>query len=156
MNPVIYAIVDPTAADVKDRLMPVSGTDNGDGTCSLDTTGGGGGGGAVTPNLELAASITVANAITATGAVAGVATIQKGVRTWVLRGTTSSGTGTATVLVQGTLDGTDWVTIGTMTLTLGTTATMDSFTDQSSFVQFRANVTALTGTGASVTLKVGV
>ena len=45
MNPVIYGVVDPTATDPNLRMMPVSGTDNGDGTCSLDTTGGGGGGG---------------------------------------------------------------------------------------------------------------
>lgn len=43
MNPVIYAVVDPTATDPNLRMMPVSGTDNGDGTCSIDTTGGGGG-----------------------------------------------------------------------------------------------------------------
>ncbi len=48
MNPVIYAVVNPTATDPKDRIMPVSGTDNGDGTCSVDTTGGAGGGGDAT------------------------------------------------------------------------------------------------------------
>ena len=43
MNPVIYGVVDPTATDPNLRMMPVSGTDNGDGTCTLDVVAGSGG-----------------------------------------------------------------------------------------------------------------
>jgi hypothetical protein len=207
MNPVIYAVVDPTAADVKDRLRPVSGTDNNDGTCSLDTTGGAGGADstaanqvlqlaqetamaaslasidagipaalgqttkaaslsvvqasdAVTPNLATATSITVVNAATTNTASATVTNIPKGVRTWIGYGTTTAGAGSCTLTVEGSMEGTVWKTIGTMTLTLATTITTDtntdSFTDQSSFVQYRGRTAGITGTGAEVTLKVGV
>ena len=61
MNPVIYAVVDPTATDPNLRMMPVSGTDNGDGTCSIDTTGGGGGGGGDASAANQATQITAAN-----------------------------------------------------------------------------------------------
>lgn len=256
MNPVIYAVVDPTATDPKARMMPVSGTDNNDGTCSLDTTGGGGGGGggdasaanqatqitlanvtnsrltlqlteledinthttsldvafgtqadaaastdagtfslialfkrllgkfttqfpaslgqktsalsfavvqasdATTPNLAVATSITVVNAATTNVASTAVTTIPKGVRTWIGYGTTSAGAGSCTLTVEGSMEGTVWKTIGTMTLTLATTITTDtntdSFTDQSSFVQYRGRTASITGTGAAVTLKVGI
>jgi len=43
MNPVIYAVVDPTATDPKDRIMPIKGSDNNDGTCSINTVAGSGG-----------------------------------------------------------------------------------------------------------------
>ena len=157
MNPVIYAVVDPTATDPKARMMPVSGTDNNDGTCSLDTTGGGGGGGG---GSSVATAITVVNGATTNVASTAVTTIPKGVRTWIGYGTTSAGAGSCTLTVEGSMDGTVWKTIGTMTLTLATTITTDtntdSFTDQSSFVQYRGRTASITGTGASVTLKVGI
>lgn len=68
MNPVIYGVVDPTATDPNLRMMPVSGTDNGDGTCSLDITGGGGGGAdstAANQVLQLTQETTTATQITA-------------------------------------------------------------------------------------------
>ena len=43
MNPVIYAVVDPTATDPNLRMLPVKGTDNGDRTCTLDVVAGSGG-----------------------------------------------------------------------------------------------------------------
>lgn len=115
---------------------------------------------AVTPNLATATAITVVNAATTNTASAVVTTIPKGVRTWIGYGTTSAGAGSCTLTVEGSMDGTVWKTIGTMTLTLATTITTDtntdSFTDQSSFVQYRGRTAAITGTDAAVTLKVGV
>ena len=115
---------------------------------------------AVTPNLAVATAVTVVNAATTNVASAAVTTIPKGVRTWIGYGTTSAGAGSCTLTVEGSMDGTVWKTIGTMTLTLATTITTDtntdSFTDQSSFVQYRGRTASITGTGAAVTLKVGI
>jgi hypothetical protein len=44
MSGAIYAVVDPTDPEVYRRMMPVKGTPNGDGTCSLQTVGGSGSG----------------------------------------------------------------------------------------------------------------
>ncbi|MFA6046776.1 MAG: hypothetical protein WC718_17475, partial [Phycisphaerales bacterium] len=68
----------------------------------------------------------------------------------------SAGAGAATILVQGTNNnGASWDTIGTITLTLGTTRTSDSFTSSDRYVAVRGNVTAISGTGASVNLTMG-
>jgi hypothetical protein len=50
---------------------------------------------------------------------------------------------------------TTWDTIGTISLTLGTTAASDSFTSDDRYQYLRGNVTALTGTGATVNLFMG-
>jgi len=75
--------------------------------------------------------------------------------TFQARGTTSAGAGSATVQVQGSLDGVSWDTIGTITLTLGTTVTSDGFTSQDKYEFHRGNVSAISGTGAAVTLLRG-
>ena len=71
-------------------------------------------------------------------------------------GTTSAGSGAATVLVQVSLDELNWVTLGTITLTLGTSATSDGFATDAPWLFIRGNCTAISGTGASVTLYAGV
>lgn len=80
-----------------------------------------------------------------------------GVKTFQAWGTTSSGTGSATIAVQGSNDQGQavWDTIGTITLTLGTAATSDSFTSDDRYAVLRGNVTAISGTGASVSLTMG-
>lgn len=91
---------------------------------------------------------------TATGAgqpTAGAA-LQK---TYQANGTTSSGTGSATINVEGTLNGANWDVIGTITLTLGTSSTSDSFASADRYTQIRGNVTNISGTGASVNLAMG-
>jgi hypothetical protein len=67
---------------------------------------------------------------------------------------TVSGTGavTATVLIQCSNDGTNWLTLGTITLT-GTTSATDGFASAAPWAFVRANVTARTGTGAAVTVE---
>lgn len=70
-------------------------------------------------------------------------------------GSTSSGSGAATVVVQGSNDASNWVTMGTITLTLGTTATSDGFASDASWAVVCGYVSAISGTGASVTLNVG-
>ena len=76
-------------------------------------------------------------------------------KTYHASGTTSSGTGAATVLVQGSHNGAAWDTIGTITLTLGTVAMGDGFSSNDRYGLLRGNVTAISGTGAAVSLTVG-
>jgi malic enzyme len=67
------------------------------------------------------------------------------------------GTGavSATVLIQARnlLDGT-WLTLGTITLS-GTSAAADGFGTLIPYAQYRANVTAISGNGAAVTVSMG-
>ena len=69
---------------------------------------------------------------------------------------TGTGTVGATVVMQGsnetaTFNGTktNWVTINTFTLT-GTTTATDGYTSVSTWRYVRANITAISGTGATV------
>jgi hypothetical protein len=65
-------------------------------------------------------------------------------------GTVSASTGAATVKLQGSNDGTNWVDIGSITLTLGTAATSDKVVDTQNWLWVRSNVTAISGTNATV------
>ena len=78
-----------------------------------------------------------------------------GVKTYQASGTTTAGAGAATILVQGSNDGTNWDTIGTLSLTLATTTSSDSFTSNDRYAFVRGNVSAISGTGASVLLSMG-
>lgn len=91
------------------------------------------------------------SAVIATGAGAAV-TGPSGSKTFQARGTTTAGTGASTILIQGSNDdGTSWDTVGTITLTLAVTSSSDSFTSASRYGSYRANVTAISGTNATVT-----
>ena len=75
---------------------------------------------------------------------------------------TGSGTVGATVVMQGsnetaTFNGTksNWVTINTFTLT-GTTTATDGYTSVSTWRYVRANITAVSGTSATVEIIMGV
>jgi hypothetical protein len=57
--------------------------------------------------------------------------------------------------VQGSHNGTNWDTLGTISLTLATTTSSDSFTSSDSYAKLRGNVTAISGTGAEVSLIAG-
>ena len=65
-------------------------------------------------------------------------------------GTTGSGTGAATIKLQGSNDGTNWIDIATCSLTLGTSVTASSVTNTANWYWYRVNVTAISGTSASV------
>ena len=69
----------------------------------------------------------------------------------------TSGAYSATVLVQVSNDGTNWETAITFSLS-GTATTADSAGDTMSapWKHVRGNVTAISGTGANVTLYIGV
>lgn len=70
-------------------------------------------------------------------------------------GNTTSGTGTASIDIQVSNNGDNWLTLSTISLTLGTTVTTDGFANTAPWGYFRANVTTLTGTGAKVTVIFG-
>jgi hypothetical protein len=67
---------------------------------------------------------------------------------------TGTGAVTATVLIEASLNGTTWLTAGTITLS-GTTSASDGFALDAPWGCFRANVTARSGTGAAVTVLTG-
>ena len=66
-------------------------------------------------------------------------------------GSTSSGTGSATIAIEGSLDGTNYLCLGTITLSLTTTDSNDGFVVDGPWLFTRADLTAISGTGASVT-----
>lgn len=75
-------------------------------------------------------------------------------KTYQACGATSSGSGAATIVVQGT-NGTVFDTIGTITLTLTTSTSCDSFTSMDRYKSVRMNVTAISGTGATINGQMG-
>jgi len=68
-------------------------------------------------------------------------------------GTTTAGAGAATIKIQVSNNETDWLDLGTISLTLATTSSSDGFAAEAPWQYVRANVTALSGTGASVSVK---
>jgi hypothetical protein len=78
-------------------------------------------------------------------------------RTWQASGQTSSGSGAATIVIEvSNVDEADtFMELGTITLVLGTTDTADGFTTCAPWVYARARVSAISGTGASVTISLG-
>jgi hypothetical protein len=67
-------------------------------------------------------------------------------------GATSASTGAATVLIQVSNDGTNFFTLGTITLTLGTATTSDGFAVANTYEYYRANLSAVSGTNATVSV----
>lgn len=78
-----------------------------------------------------------------------------GARTYQVVGSTSAGAGSTTVAIQGSNNGTNWDTIGTVTLTLSTAAASNGFSSADAYDYVRANVTAISGTGAAVSVFLG-
>lgn len=83
-------------------------------------------------------------------------------RTFQAMGTTSSGSGSGVVVIEAsnksapdTGTNVDWTTLGTITLTLGTTQTNDGFVSAASWRFVRARVSSISGTGASVNAHMG-
>ncbi len=100
---------------------------------------------------------TLLNAATATGA--GTAyELGRGIHSVFAWGKTSSGAGAATINIEVSNDGTYWVVAGTFSLTLATTVTTgtntDGFNINAGWKLVRANCTAISGTGAQVTVTI--
>lgn len=111
-----------------------------------------------TPNN---ASHLILNGATATGV--GANTVFAGpYGTFQCYGTTTAGAGASVITIEvsnvvdpATGTSVDWVTAGTITLTLATTQSTDGFAVQSSWRWARAKVTSISGTGASVSCFMG-
>lgn len=77
--------------------------------------------------------------------------------TFQARGSTSAGAGSATIEIRVSNDNVDYTTLaGTITLTLSTTVVGDGFASLGAWRYVKAHVSALSGTGASVTVTMGV
>jgi hypothetical protein len=76
-------------------------------------------------------------------------------RTFQVVGVTSSGAGSASVKIQVSNDNVNWMDLGTITLTLSTTASSDGLCNCGAWGWTRANVTAISGTGASIDVWLG-
>ena len=83
-------------------------------------------------------------------------------RSFHVYGATSSGVGSATVAIEVSniappvnSTNVDWIQLGTVTLTLGTTRVSDGFVSIGAWTYVRARVTAISGTGAAVSVQMG-
>lgn len=93
----------------------------------------------------------------ATGTGAGVAVYKDSPYSTFHGFVTGTGTVSATISIQVSNDGVTWCTtpMGTITLS-GTTSAADGFTSQAPWKYIRANVTAISGTGATAQVLMGV
>lgn len=78
-------------------------------------------------------------------------------------GTTSAGSGSATIVIEVSNEASpstaatavDWITAGTITLTLGTTQVDDGFSMNAAWRWVRARLSAISGTDATVYVRIG-
>lgn len=101
------------------------------------------------PNKNMA--VKILNAATGTGA----GEIHEPFGTsWTIQatGTTSAGAGSSTTQIQLSDDGVNFVLFCTITLTLSTTSSTDACAIDAAWRYVRANVTAISGTGAQTTV----
>lgn len=96
----------------------------------------------------------ILSAATTTGAGSAFG-IPKETKSFQCSGTTSASTGASAIKIQGSNDATIWTDLATVSLTLGTTSTNDGFVTTSSYVSYRANVSSISGTGATVACSMG-
>lgn len=92
---------------------------------------------------------------TATGAGSKIPTNGAKLMTFQITGATTEGAGAATVKIQVSNDGANWLDLATLSLTLGTTATTDGVAMEATWQYVRGNCSAISGTGAAVTLTIG-
>lgn len=76
-------------------------------------------------------------------------------RTFQATGQTSAGVGAVAVDIEASNDGTNFLLIATISLTLGTVTTTDGFASDAPWKVIRARVTSISGTDAAVTVWMG-
>ena len=105
--------------------------------------------------MTTAASYEVLTDATTT-ATSGNVSIGSSNKTVQVKGSTTSGTGAATVVVE-VSNNAAWpfLTAGTLSLTLGTTATSDGLVINADWLLVRVRISAISGTGAKVSANVG-
>jgi len=77
-------------------------------------------------------------------------------KTFQASGRTTSSTGATSVVVEVSNDNVNWITMGTISLTLGTTPTTDGFVSIANWTYVRGRVSSISGTGATVSLFMGL
>lgn len=97
-----------------------------------------------------ASTLMLAKLVTGASAIIGGVTGVGGWRNFQTVGRVTATTGAATIAIEGTINGVDWFVLGNADLTLGITDTNKSFSTQIPCVAYRFNVTAISGTNASV------
>ena len=70
-------------------------------------------------------------------------------------GTTTAGAGAASIDIEVSNNGVNWLVLGTITLTLGVTAVSDGFAANAAWLYTRADLKTVSGTGAAVTVLMG-
>ena len=71
-------------------------------------------------------------------------------------GSTTAGAGAASVDIEVSNNDVNWIVMGTIALTLGTSESTDGFVGLSGWRYIRANLKSVSGTGAKVSVIVGV
>lgn len=72
-----------------------------------------------------------------------------------IHGTTSAGAGSAECDILASNDGIAYATLDTLSLTLGTTRTHDTYANTAAWKYIKANLKTLTGTDAEVSMAMG-
>lgn len=107
-------------------------------------------------SFAFAQSALILSGATVTGAGTAVAGNRSpGYKTYQVTGSTSAGTGTAVVNVEGSNNGAVFDVIGSVSLSLTTTAVSNGFTSADRYSLVRGNVTTINGTGAAVSITAG-
>jgi len=76
-------------------------------------------------------------------------------RTFQVSGQTSVGAGSATVAIEVSNDGNNFINMATFSLTLSTTTVDEGVAVSNAWKYVRANLTAISGTGAAVSAIMG-
>lgn len=76
-------------------------------------------------------------------------------RTFQATGSTSSGTGAASVAILVSNDGVGWITLATISLSLSSTPATDGFASDARWKFTKAQLVSISGTGAAVTVTMG-
>jgi hypothetical protein len=104
----------------------------------------------------------ILNAAIATGSGANTQNNNNVNTTFQCYGVTSAGAGAATIVIEvsdlplpATATSVDWITAGTITLTLSTTRSSDGFVLNAPWRWYRARVSAISGTDATVSCYAG-
>lgn len=113
--------------------------------------------------MQTISSVRILAGATGTGAGAHHTPAFTPKRSFYANGTTSAGAGSATIDIEATNLDTptspavagEWFSLGTITLTLATTISSDGFTTDAPWRHVRANVTAISGTDATVDVWMG-
>ena len=98
-------------------------------------------------------AITILSVAGSSGSATGIA-VNEGASVVTFQATAATGTGTAAVVIQVSNDGANWLTLGTLSLTLSGAAVTDGFAANSAWVYTRATISgSYTGT---VTVVMGI